>query len=325
MKVLITGILGFVGSHMAETLLAEGFDVYGLVRRVANRNMAIIGNIASEVTLISGDVSDYMSTRNALRIANPDFVVHLAALSPVRDSFERPFEYQQSNLVGTMNVAHALLELPDSKNRRLLAASTAEVYGIQEKTPLVEELSLAPSSPYAVSKAAGDLYLQMMFNSFDLHGAVMRPANSYGRKFDTSFMVEYLVTTMLKGETVYVGAPNSIRDYMYISDHVNAYMLAIKSAKSDGQVFNVGTGVGVSNKALAELVAERIGFDKKKIRLGSYPPGYPYRPLISDQPSIVIDASRIKKMLKWSPRLSLSQGLDKTIVYFKQKMSAKTS
>src|SRR4030066_1760291 len=112
MKVLLTGILGFIGSHMAERLIKDGHEVYGMVRRVANRNMAVIGDLLSDVTLISGDVSDYVSTRNAMRTANPDVVIHLAALSPVRDSFERPFEYQQANLVGAMNVAHALLELP---------------------------------------------------------------------------------------------------------------------------------------------------------------------------------------------------------------------
>ena len=153
-----------------------------------------------------------MARANAVKTANPAIIVHLAALSPVRDSFERPFEYQQANLVGTMNVAHAMLELPDFKNRKLSIASTTEVYGLQKKVPLKETLPLKPSSPYAVSKAAADLYIQMMFNSFDLHGTIMRPANSYGRKFDNSFLVEYLVTQMLKDEGVYIGAPDSVRD-----------------------------------------------------------------------------------------------------------------
>ena len=184
MKVLLTGILGFIGSHLAERLVNDGDEVYGMVRRVANRNMDVIKNVLNDVTLISGDMTDYASTRNAIKTANPDVVVHLAALSPVRDSFERPFEYQHANLMGTMNVAHSLLELPDSQTRKIAVASTAEVYGLQEKQPLKETLTLKPSSPYAVSKAAGDLYVQMMFNAFNLHGCIMRPTNSYGRKFD---------------------------------------------------------------------------------------------------------------------------------------------
>jgi nucleoside-diphosphate-sugar epimerase len=268
--------------------------------------------------LISGDISDYVSIRNAVKTANPDVIIHLGALSPVRDSFERPFEYQQSNYIGTMNIAHSLLELQDPQTRKLIAASTAEVYGTQPNAPLKESLPLHPSSPYAVSKAAGDLYLQMMFNSFNLNGTILRPTNSYGRKFDTSFMVEYLVTQMLQGKKVYIGSPDSVRDYMYVDDHVNGYMLTMKDPKANGQVFNVGTGIGVSNKELAIMIADKVGFDKKNLVLGSYPPGYPYRPLISDQSSIVMDATKISKELGWKPTVSIAEGIDKVISYFKK-------
>jgi GDP-mannose 4,6-dehydratase len=317
MKVFITGILGFIGSHLAEKLASNGNEVYGLVRRVASRNLDVLGQTAKDIILVSGDITDYASTRNALKIANPDIVFHLAALSPVRDSFERPFEYQQANFTGTMNVAHAMLELPDPQKRKLIAASTAEVYGLQENKPLKETIPLKPSSPYAVTKAAADMYLQMMFNSFDLHGTVMRPSNSYGRKFEKNFLVEYLVTQMLKGESLYIGAPDSVRDYMYVDDHVNAYLLVAKNPKADRQVYNAGTGIGVSNRQLAELIAEKAGYDTKKIKFGSYPPGYPLRPLVSDQPYLVLDAAKIKEDVNWSPKYNLSDGLDKLIAYFK--------
>ena len=320
MKVLITGILGFVGSHLAERLVDSGYEVSGVVRRVANRNMEVIGNIAKDITLVSGDITDYVSIRNATKAVTPDVIVHLAALSPVRDSFERPFEYQQTNLVGTMNIAHALLELPDPQTRKLVAASTAEVYGLQKKAPLKESCCLKPSSPYAVSKAAADLYLQMMFHTYGLYGTILRPANSHGRKYDVSFMVEYLVTQMLKGETVYIGAPDSVRDYMYIDDHVRAYLLAIKNAKADRQIYNVGTGIGVTNRALAELIAQKIGFDSNKIKFRSYPPDYPFRPFASDQPYIVLDATKIRNELNWAPQLNLSEGIDKTLAYFRNRM-----
>jgi GDP-mannose 4,6-dehydratase len=321
MKVLLTGILGFIGSNIAEKIVRNGHEVYGVVRRVANRNMAVVSNILNDITLLSGDITDYVSTRNAIRTVTPDVVIHLAALSPVRDSFEHPFEYQQVNLIGAMNVAHALLELPDPNSRKLVAASTAEVYGLQENKPLKETLPLHPSSPYAVSKAAADLYLQMMFNAFDLNGSIMRPANSYGRKFDTSFIIEYLVTQMLKDETVYIGAPDSIRDYMHVDDHVTAYLMAIENLKADREIFNVGTGAGVSNRELAELIAKKIQFDTKKIKLGSYPQGYPYRPLASDQPYIVLDSTKIRKKLHWSPKVDLDEGINRVITYFERKNS----
>ena len=321
MKVLVTGMLGFIGSHLAEKLVDDGYEVYGVVRRVANRNLEVIRKVLRDVTLISGDITDYASTRNAMKTVSPDIVVHLAALTPVRDSFERPFEYQQANLVGTMNVAHAMLELPDPQTRKLVAASTAEVYGLQGKEPLKETLALRPTSPYAVSKASADLYLQMMFHAYSLNGSIIRPANSYGRKFDASFIIEYLITQMLKGEEVYVGAPDSVRDYMYVDDHVNAYLLVVKSAKADGQIYNAGTGVGISNRKLAEMIADRIGYDRKRVKFGQYPPGYPYRPSISDQPFIVLNATKIRKALNWSPKTQLSEGINKVISYFKEQTS----
>jgi dTDP-glucose 4,6-dehydratase len=317
-RVLVTGISGFIGSHLAEKLVNEGHETYGVARRVANRSLEVIKRILKEVTLVTGDITDYVSIRNALKTLTPDVVFHLAALTPVRDSFERPFEYQQANLVGTMNVAHALLELPDPQTRRLIAASTAEVYGLYGKEPLKETLALRPTSPYAVSKAAADLYLQMMSHTYDLDCTVMRPTNSYGRKFDTSFVIEYLITQMLKGERIYVGSPNSVRDYMHVDDHVDAYLTAMKSAKAKRQVYNIGTGIGVSNKELAEMIAERIGYDKKRIVLGSYPPGYPYRPQISDQPYIVLDSSKIREELGWAPKVSLNEGLNRVVSYFKK-------
>jgi len=316
-KVLITGILGFIGSPLAEKLVDDGHEVYGFVRRVANRSLEVINKILKDVVLITGDITDYVSIRNALKTANPDFVFHLAALTPVRDSFERPFEYQQTNFLGTMNIAHSMLELSDPQSRRIIAASTAEVYGLQGKEPLKEDLPLKPSSPYAVSKAAADAYLQMMFHTYTLNGTILRPTNTYGRKFDTSFIVEYLITRMLKGDKIYVGAPDSIRDYMYVDDHVNAYLLCMKNNKAKGQIYNVGTGIGTTNRELAEIIAEKIGYDKKRIVLGSYPPGYPYRPLISDQPYIVLDSTKIKKETRWTPKVSLKDGIDRTISYFK--------
>ncbi len=317
-RVLITGILGFIGSHLAIKLVQKGFDVYGLARRVASRNLEVLDDISEEVTLVSGDVSDYVSVRNAIKSVNPDVIFHLAAISPVRDSFERPFEYQQANYIGTMNVAHSLLELPDPQTRRLIAASTAEVYGIQSNQPLKEEAPLCPSSPYAVSKAAGDLYLRMMFLSFNLNGTILRPTNSYGRKFDNSFVIEYLATQMLKGEKIYLGAPDSVRDYMYVDDHVSAYLLALENSKAKGEVYNVGTTVGTTNRELVLMIAKKIGFDEKNIVIGSYPPGYPYRPTVSDQPSILLDSSKIRRELNWGPKTSLSDGLDKVIDYFQK-------
>lgn len=318
-KVVITGITGFIGSHLAKKLVEFGHSVYGLARPSSSRTLERIRDLKNDITLMTADITDFMSISHALATADPDFICHVAALTPVRLSFERPFGYEKANFLGTMNVAHAMMEIPDYKKRKMIAASTAEVYGVQtHKKPLTEDTPMKPSSPYAVSKVAADKYLQMVARVYDLNVVILRPSNTYGRKFDKSFMVEYLITTMLNKEKVYVGAPESIREYMHVDDHVNAYLLAMEKGVG-GQVYNIGTGKGLTNKVLVGKMARKLNYDSSRIVLGAYPPGYPLRPVISDQPFIILDSTKAQRELGWEPKIGLSEGLDRTIKHWKER------
>ena len=324
-RVLVTGVTGFIGSNLAETLLGKGHDVAGLVRPCASRDLRPIQHLLDGLTLLTCDLTSYASVSNAIRSVDPQIVFHLAALSPVRYSFEHPFQYQETNLVGTINILHSLLEMPDPKSRRLISASTAEVYGVQERKPFKETLPLNPTSPYGVSKAAMDMYLRMASSAYSFNCTVLRPTNSYGRKFETGFIVEYLVTTMLKDRRAYVGAPDSVRDYIHASDHVNAYVLAAEKQTAPGEVYNVGSGIGITNRDLALLVAKIIGCDERRITFGSYPPGYPMRLVHGEQPYIVLDPSKITKELGWRPEIDLEHGIKETISYWKSQLSTRVS
>ena len=320
-RVLITGVTGFIGSHLAETLLQKGYDVAGLVRPCASRDLRPIKHLLEDLTILTCDLTSYASVANVVRSVDPQIVFHLGALSPVRYSFEHPFQYQETNLIGTINMIHSILEIPDSKGRRLIAASTAEVYGNQERKPFKETLPLNPTSPYGVSKAAMDMYLRMASSAYSLNCTVLRPTNSYGRKFETGFIVEYLVTAMLKGARTYVGAPDSIRDYLHVSDHVNAYVLAAEKQSVPGEVYNAGSGIGISNRDLAVSIAKIVGYDEEKITFGSYPPGYPMRPNSGEQQYIVLDPSKITKDLGWRVTIDLERGLKDTIAHWKNQPS----
>ena len=298
-------------------MIADGYDVFGLVRPCASRDLKPIESLQNEMALISGDLTSLNSVANVLRSANPDMVFHLGALSPVRYSFEHPFQYQDANYIGTMNVVHSLMELNDFKKRRLLTASTAEVYGIQAEQPFKEELALRPSSPYAVAKAAMDMYLRMAARVYGLNCVIMRPANTYGRRYEKGFIVEYLITSMLAGQRVYVGAPDSIRDYIHVEDHVEAYVRAAERECGSGEVFNFGSGKGVSNRQLALMCSQLLNFDPKGIEFGAYPPGYPMRPLVSDQPYIVLDSAKARDRLGWTPRIQLEQGIRMVADYWR--------
>jgi nucleoside-diphosphate-sugar epimerase len=287
---------------------------------VVGRDLKPFQPFLGKTTLVRCDITDAQSVQNCLQKVNPDVVVHLAALSPVRDSFETPMAYVRTNIEGTLNIAHGMLKLPGFEKKRLLYASTAEVYGIQPNHQVPETAPLNPSSPYANTKSMTDTYLRMMTPVYGLHTTVMRCINSYGRKFDTGFFVEYVVTAMLRGEKVYVGAPDSTRDYMYVNDHVNAYLAALKHPEISGEAFNATPGGEIFNRDLALKIAELIGFSKKKILLGKYPPGYPHRPLASDQPHIDLDSSKIRQVLGWKPTVTLDDGLARTITYWRSKL-----
>ena len=315
MSVLITGCTGFIGSNLATKLIENGYRVYGLVRHVARKELKPLDAILDRIRLIEGDLTTYHSISSAIGTAQPQFVLHLGALSPVRLSFENPFPYISTDFEGTVNIVHVMLE--KAPKARLVFASTAEVYGWQEKREPIKETSvLNPASPYAVSKEAADQYVKMAMKVYDLKATVLRPINSYGRRGEKGFFVEYLISKMLKSETCYIGAPKSIRDYMFVDDHVNAYMLTMESEKAIGEIFNVSPGNPVTNEELTNILSRIVGFDGK-IVFGSYPPGYPWRPVPQDPDYLVLDSTKIREILDWKPTLTLNEGLKKTVESWK--------
>jgi len=321
MKVLITGITGFIGAELAKKLVKEGHEVFGIVRYVVGRTNESLEEVEDKIKFITCDITDYHSIRNSIKKVEPEVVLHLAALSPVRLSFESPLDYQKSIYFGTINIAEAILDLYGPDKVRLIAASTAEVYGIQKETPFIEELRLEPSSPYAVAKASMDMYLRMLVRVYNFNVVILRNSNTFGRKYDGSFFTEYLITEMLKKKDIYIGAPNSIRDYIYVDDHVNSYLLAMKIPEARGHAFNIAGEKGYNNGEWTLKIAEALNFPKDKIHLGEYPPGYPTRPIKSDQPYLVLDSSKAQKILGWKQTISPEEGLKKTMAYWKTKLS----
>ncbi|HWY28047.1 MAG TPA: GDP-mannose 4,6-dehydratase [Candidatus Sulfotelmatobacter sp.] len=319
MNVLITGITGFIGSRLASRLVKDGYNVHGLVRHSSERELSRIKEVISQVHLIEGDLGTLHSVLSAVDASDPGIIFHLGALTPVRLSFDDPYPYIGTNFEGTVNLVHATLK--EAPNARLIVASTGEVYGWQEgDRPIAEDALLNPASPYAVTKSAADQYVQMANRVYRLKGTVLRPINSYGRTVEGGFYTEYLISKMLAGETCFVGAPDSIRDYMFAEDHVSAYVLAAKSQKAIGQIYNVSPGNPVTNSELAKMLTVMTGF-KGKIVFGSYPPGYPQRPMSQDPRYLVLDNSKISKELGWKPSHTLQEGLRLTVEMWKAKAS----
>jgi len=307
---LVTGATGFIGSALTKALLSRGHSVHALVRHASKRDLASLGEAVESIRFVEGDLTDYHSVESAVEEASPQVVVHLGALTPVRLSYDDPFPYLRVNLLGTCNLVHAVLER--APRARLVVASTAEVYGWQAREPIPESAPLRPSSPYGVSKSAADEYVQMAMKVYGLRATVLRCNNTYGRIGEAGFFVEYVISSMLRGGPVYVGTPDHVRDYMYVDDHINAYLLCIEDEAADGHVFNVSPNNAVSNIAVTRKLGQIIGY-KGKVVEGSYPPGYPRRPAKWDTDYIVLDSSSIRKILGWRPSVTLDEGLRKVV------------
>jgi len=323
MRVLITGITGFIGAELARRLVKEGHEVFGMIRHVVGRTDESLDEVRGHVKFVTCDITDYFSVRGTIKKVEPEVVFHLAALSPVRLSFDHPIDYQKSIHFGTIHIAEAIRDLYGPERVRMIIASTAEVYGMQGATPFVEEQRLQPSSPYAVAKASMDMYIRMLIEVYNFNAVLLRNSNTFGRNYDDSFFTEYLITEMLNGRDIYIGAPDSIRDYMYVDDHVNSYILAMKKPEARGDIFNIAGGRGYTNKEWTLKIAEAIGFPREKIHFGEYPPGYPTRPIKSDQPYLVLDSSKAQRILGWRQTVTPEEGLKKTVLYWAKRLKEK--
>ncbi|MBI4021204.1 MAG: GDP-mannose 4,6-dehydratase [Candidatus Aenigmarchaeota archaeon] len=312
-RILVTGATGFIGSELVKRLAGE-YEVHALVRTTSNRHaLDPITDALDRIEVRYGNLTDHSAMRKLVKDVSPHYLVHVGAATAVRHSFDNPMEFQETNHSATVNLVHAALDLPDFK--KFVFASTMEVYGWQDaRKPFSESLIPHPESPYAVAKLAAEEYVKMAGKAYGLPYLVSRACNTYGRKHATGFIVEYLVTSMLRGGPVYLGSPEAVRDLMYVDDHVNAYVAAITS-KAKNEVVNFGTGNMVSMGDLAERIRELTGFTGKVIH--GFPPDYPPRPVVS--PFLSLDASKAQSLLGWAPQVPLDEGLERTVAFWKNR------
>lgn len=307
MKIFVTGITGFIGSYLAESLLRDGHEVAGLLRQTNRMNHPGVTALRGRAEFHYGSLTDSHAVRQALREFRPDIICHLGAISPVAYSFEHPYEVTETNYVGTINLAEAALrECPNLK--RFVYASSMETYGFQDKREaFVETDEQRPACPYAVAKVAAEKYLQYLHYAHKFPAVSFRQTNAYGRKENDYFVVEAILTQMLRGGEVNLGDPRPVRNLLFIDDLVALYktVMFFKSTVIDGHVFNTGPDNGVSICALANLCANVTGWEGKF--------NWYTRPL---RPGEIFylnsSAQKAKDMLGWEPKVGLEDGLART-------------
>ena len=256
MRILLTGGAGFQGSHVAERWVEAGHEITVLntYSSEAERN---ISSVAGKVLLVWGSITDPEIVEKSVR--GHDVVVHLAARINVDESMASPRSFIDVNLSGTFNVLQALRQT----GARMIFASSCEVYGYAEQSPVDESAELRPHSPYAASKAAADRMCFAYQKSFGLDITIVRPCNIYGERQKGGrggAVIPIFASLAAAGKPLTVfGSGDQQREYMHVTDLVSAYDLVLGRTDLSGSVLNVGTGDTPSIKDIARFIADKMG------------------------------------------------------------------
>ncbi len=292
----MTGSTGFIGSHLVPHL--KEHEVHLLDRYVTGRPPA------GDSFIHMADLTDFTEVRNLIARIKPEVVVHLAAISPVSYSYRHPVEVMNANTLATLNLAEAALVVPGFQH--MVVAGTTEEYGVTPDRPATEQSRCLPNSPYAVSKHAATAYLLYLHMAKAFPVTIMRSTNTYGRINDAHFFIEKTVRQMMRGGDVSLGDPMPVRDFMYVDDHVDAYLkvLAQKEA-AVGEVFNFSTGNYSTVRECAQRIAKVLDF-----------PGSITWNSIAERPLDIqdhrIDSTKARRILGWQARVSFEEGIAKT-------------
>jgi nucleoside-diphosphate-sugar epimerase len=308
LKFLVTGGAGFIGSHLTEELVQRGHQVR-VVDDFSTGKKKNIASFLDKIELIEGDIRDIEVCRRAAK--GMDFVLHQAALTSVPYSIENPLLTNEINIKGTLNL---LLASRDATIQRYVFASSAAVYGDDPHLPKKEEVVGASLSPYALSKRVGEMFCQLFTRTFGLSTVCLRYFNIFGPRQDPASqyasVIPLFISRMLKNEKpVIFGDGEQTRDFLFVSNVVEANMLAVKADSLEGEVFNIGYGEETSINELTRKINEIL---KMNIR-----PAYD-EPRPGDIKGSFADISRARKMLKYEPTVDFSEGLKRTIRWYEE-------
>jgi NAD dependent epimerase/dehydratase len=310
MKVLVTGAAGFIASHLTELLLEAGYHVRALVHYNSNGTWGHLNRIPKrlrnnlEVKL--GDITDPYLMRDA--VLDCDLVLHLAALIGVPYSYVAPASYVATNVGGTVNLLEACR---NARVRRVVVASTSEVYGTALYTPMDEKHPLRGQSPYAASKIAADKFAESFYLSFGLPVVILRPFNTYGPRQSARAVIPTILGQAINGATkIQLGNLNAQRDLTFVEDTAKAFVLAATTKGIEGETIHFGAGSAMSIGAVARLCLQVTGRQAEIVSVQQR-----WRPESSEVDLLLCDPSKAKILLGWNPHVSLEDGVRRTAEY----------
>jgi NAD dependent epimerase/dehydratase len=316
--ILVTGADGFIGSHLTETLVRQGFNVRAFVYYNSFNSWGWLDRCNEDVKghfeVIMGDIRDPYGVKAAMKNCNA--VLHLAALIAIPYSYNSPETYVDTNIKGTLNVLQAAKEL---KLDKLIHTSTSEVYGSARFVPITEDHPISGQSPYSASKIAADHLVNSFYSSFELPVVTLRPFNTYGPRQSLRAVIPTIVTQIAaQKKVITLGSTFPTRDFSFVEDTVAGFIAALTSTNGLGQVVNLGSNFEISIQSTVELIAElmnakiAINCDESRVR-----------PSGSEVDRLFADNSKAKDLFNWTPRYNgidgFKKGLTQTIEWFLSK------
>jgi len=305
MRVLITGITGFAGSHLAEYILSNhsGVEVFGIVRW--RSRMDNILHIQDKIKLMEADLKDMVSLRGVLADVKPDRIFHLAAQSFVPTSWKCPAETFAINAIGEVNLFEAVLSL--NQTPKIQIAGSSEEYGqvFSNEIPMKETNPFRPLSPYAVSKVAQDLLAFQYYKSYSLRTVRTRGFNHTGPRRGDVFVTSSFARQIAEIEqkkrppVIHVGNLEAKRDFTDVRDMVRAYWLSLEKGV-EGEVYNIGSGQAYSMQEVLDLLMS-LSRSKMEIKVD------PARLRPSDVPVLLSDSSKFRTLTGWRPMIPFKQ------------------
>ena len=293
---IVTGGAGFIGSHLVDALLAENISVR-VIDNYSTGRPENLAHVAGQVELVEADFAKSGSWQKLFQ--DTDWVFHLGALADIVPSIQRPADYFQANVDGTFNVLEA------AKNagvKRFVYAASSSCYGIPDKYPTSEAAEISPQYPYALTKRLGEELVMHWAQLYNLPAIALRLFNVYGPRSRTSgtygaVLGVFLAQKLANKPFTVVGDGTQTRDFTYVTDVANAFLTAAQSSVCE-EIFNVGSGETVSVNRLVELLGGEVTYIPKR-------PGEP--------DCTYADIAKIRRELKWQPKVDIKQGVDNVL------------
>ncbi len=302
-KVLVTGADGFIGSHLVELLLKEGYSVKALCLYNSNGSWGWLDSFEedtkSNIEVILGDVRDPLCVREAMK--GCEQVFHLAALIGIPYSYLAPASYVETNIHGTLNIVQAARDLEVS---RIIHTSTSETYGTAQFVPINENHPLVAQSPYAATKIGGDQIALSYWHSFQTPISILRPFNTYGPRQSNRAVIPAIITQIASGKRqIKLGALSPTRDFNFVTDTCYAFLALANCHSTIGKTINCASNFEISIGETASLIAEIMGkeieivTDEKRLR-----------PENSEVNRLFGNNQLIKELTDWKPSFTGKEG-----------------